>query len=112
MIYDCYDVIEVPFPFTDTQKSKIRKALVLSSKPFNETNGVTTLLMITSAKYSQWKGDVDLSEWQTAGLKKPCFARLKIFSIDNKLILSRIGHLSKRDQASVRKALMEFFSLT
>ncbi len=29
-IYDLYEVVKVPFPFTDTHASKIRPALVIS----------------------------------------------------------------------------------
>jgi len=111
MIYEPFDVVEVPFPFTDSNKTKRRKALVLSTKAYNEANEVTNLIMITSANYSKWKGDVHLTEWQEAGLRKPCFARLKFFSLDNGLIISRIGRLSGKDQLSINKAVIEIFNL-
>ena len=87
------------------------EALVLSAKAYNDENKETTLLMITSANYSQWKGDVHLTHWQEAGLKKPCFARMKFFSIDNGIIISRIGRLSGKDQLSVTRAIVEHFNL-
>ena len=52
MICEPFDVVEVPFPFSDVPKAKRRKALVLSSQEFNKLNGNTILMMLTSAKHS------------------------------------------------------------
>ncbi len=51
-IYKPFDVVEVPFPFSDVPRSKRRKALVLSAQDFNETSGASILMMITSV-YAQ-----------------------------------------------------------
>jgi len=110
-IYEPFDVVEVPFPFTDIPRSKMRKALVLSSRGHNEANQATTLLMITSAHNSQWKGDVSISNWQDVGLRKPCLVRLKFFTADNKLLKNKIGRLSKSDELAVVAALTELFNL-
>ena len=61
-IYKPFDVVEVPFPFSDLPRSKRRKALVISSPEFNERNGATILMMITSATYSAWIHDVPISK--------------------------------------------------
>jgi len=45
---DTWDVVSVPFPFTDSSRTKRRPALVLSARPFNES-GHVILTMITSA---------------------------------------------------------------
>jgi mRNA interferase MazF len=104
--YDTYDVVEVPFPFSDMPQVKIRKALVLTPKSMNDLNGATTLMMITSRKNSVWTGDTQLTEWSEAGLKKPCFVRLKFFTPDNKLIIKKIGKLSQTDMNLVSKTLL------
>ena len=104
-IYDTFDVVEVPFPFSDLPKSKVRKALVLTPKSMNEPNGATTLMMITSRKNSQWVGDIGLTKWSDAGLKKPCYVRLKFFTPDNKLIIKKVGELGAKDRALVKKSL-------
>jgi mRNA interferase MazF len=104
-IYNTFDVVEVPFPFSDLPKSKIRKALVLTPKSMNEPNGATTLMMITSRKNSAWVGDTALTEWSAAGLKKPCYVRLKFFTPDNKLIIKKVGELALKDRDLVSKTL-------
>jgi mRNA interferase MazF len=111
MIYDRFDVVDVPFPFTDIPQSKLRKALVLTPKSMNEQNGVTTLMMITSRQNSSWLGDTELTRWEDAGLKKPCYVRFKFFTADNGFILNKVGNLSKSDIAQVKKILSQMIGL-
>jgi mRNA interferase MazF len=111
MIYEPFDVIEVPFPFSDLPKAKIRKALVITPKAMNEKNQATTLMMITSRKNSEWVGDIEFQEWQKAGLKKPCFARFKFFTADNSLLRGKVGELAAKDRDSVKMSLRELLPL-
>ena len=45
-----FDVVVVPFPFTDLNASKRRPALVLTNDSFNQTTKNSVLAMITSAE--------------------------------------------------------------
>jgi mRNA interferase MazF len=108
MICNLFDVVEVPFPFSDVLKSKKRKALVISSREFNADSGNSVLMMITSATNSAWKSDIHLTDLETAGLKKSCFCRLKFFTLDNRMILEKVGTLSAKDSAAVKKAIKAF----
>jgi mRNA interferase MazF len=105
MICKPFQIVDVPFPFSDIPRAKRRKALVLSNEDFNRHNGATILMMITSATRSAWKLDVPISEWDKAGLNKPCVARAKIFTLDNRLIVEQIGKLLAKDVAAVRGVL-------
>ena len=98
------DIIAVPFPFTDRPTAKRRPALVVSSAAFNQTHAQSILAMITSAP-SDWPSDVAIQEWRKAGLQVPCKVRLKLFTLDDTLILRKLGKLSKRDGKAVRNAL-------
>ena len=71
MICKPFDVVEVPFPFSDMPRAKRRKALVLSEHSFNEKNGCSILMMITSATHSRWHLDVPIVDWNRAGLRPP-----------------------------------------
>lgn len=104
---DRFDVVEVPFPFSDLPRSKRRKALVLSSREFNDRNGSVVLMMITSAVHSRWFLDVELKQWRQAGLKKPCVARMKLFTLDARLVLERSGGLGEADRRGVLASLRE-----
>lgn len=111
MICKPFDVVEVPFPFIDSPKTKSRKALVISSKDFNDKNNATTLAMITSATNSLWYQDTPVSNLQMAGLKKDCCIRFKIFTIQNELIKDKVGSLSEQDQELVSQRLSEVFPI-
>jgi mRNA interferase MazF len=104
-IFEPFDVVEVPFPFSDLPKAKKRKALVITPKEMNEKNQATTLMMITSRKNSTWHGDVQLENWDKAGLKKSCFVRFKFFTADNNLVKEKVGSLTLKDRDLVRRAL-------
>ena len=109
MNYEPFDVIVVPFPFTDSSRNKRRPALVLSQK--NEfTNKIehSILAMITSQKNDPWPLDVAIRNKKQSGLTAPSVVRMKIFTLDNRFILRKIGHLSKSDQAQVKKKPLKF----
>jgi mRNA interferase MazF len=102
VIYDLWDVVIVPFPFTDRSATKRRPALVLSRSRFN-AQGHTLLAMITTQSHVPWLGDTRLEDAESAGLSAPCIARMKLFTLDNRLILREIGRLSPADRAGVSK---------
>ena len=107
MIFDPLDVVAVPFPFTDRQAAKRRPALILSSGRFNQSHDHSILAMITSTAGS-WPSDVPLEDWRKAGLSLPCKVRFKLFTLDNTLIIRKIGSLSAKDGSKVRSAFSQF----
>lgn len=92
------DVVVVPFPFTDREASKRRPALVLSSASFNRATRHSVLAMITSAEQSSWPGDVVITDLDAAGLPSDCLVRLKLFTLDHRLIVKRAGTLAAKDR--------------
>ena len=101
MIYNPGDVVDVPFPFIDTPGKKLRPAMVLSGLRFQQISGAIVLMMVTSAERSHWETDIELDDWQSAGLRKASILRWKIFTLDEQLIVSRRGVLSENDQQKV-----------
>ena len=99
-----FDVVVVPFPFTDRLASKRRPAVVLSSPAFHQDTRHAVLAMITSAEQSAWAGDCAIHDLPAAGLPSPCLARLKLFTLDNRLIIRVCGRLAAADQRRVRSA--------
>lgn len=100
-----WDVVVVPFPFTDINKAKPRPALVLSNESFNEKNGHSVLLMITTASNINWTNDVKITELETTGLDTASVIRMKMFTIDNRIIKKKIGALGLRDRKALSKAV-------
>jgi mRNA interferase MazF len=98
-----FEIAIVPFPFVDAPGSKRRPALILSNKTFN-SRGHTVMAMITSARHAKWPTDVPIDH-QGASLPAPCVVRMKIFTIDNRLIERVKGALSLPDQTRVSRQL-------
>src|SRR5712691_3919414 len=107
VICEPWDVVVVPFPFTERAGTKHRPALVLSHRSFNES-GHTVLAMITTKSRPPWPGDTEIEKYQSAGLRTPCIVRLKLFTLDNRLIIKRIGHLSREDRAEMSEQLHRY----
>ena len=104
MTCELWDVVVVPFPFSDRARTKRRPALVLSRKSFN-VSGQIVLAMITTKAHHPWPGDVEITDTAAAGLPLPCIVRLKLFTLDTRLLLRRIGALSAFDRRHVSAAL-------
>jgi len=103
--FKAFDVVAVSFPFTDRDATKRRPALVISNERFNQQHNQLVLAMITTATDFVWPSDVSLTDWQEAGLKVACHFRLKLFTLDQSLVVKLIGHLSSRDIKSVQAVL-------
>jgi mRNA interferase MazF len=102
-----WEVVIVPFPFSNQPGHKRRPALVLSQHAFNR-HGSTVLAMITTAGHHPWPGDVPLTDLPAAGLTAPCLVRLKLFTLDNRLIIKKIGRLARADQQQVSRQLQTY----
>lgn len=105
--FEPYDIVVVPFPFTEKRAVKHRPAVVLSTSRFNENHDHLTLAMITSAKSSSWDSDVTIHEWKASELMVPCTIRFKLFTLPKELILSRLGTLSACDRELLNKTAQE-----
>ena len=104
--YKTFDVVVVPFPFTDHDTEKKRPALVLSdAEAFNDHTENCVLAMITSAKNPDWPLDAPIGSLKKAGLPAPSKVRMKLFTLDSRLILKKIGGLAGKDQNRVQESL-------
>ncbi len=104
--YKTFDVVVVPFPFTDRATTKRRPALVLSdAKSFNQPVGQSVLAMITSAANSAWPLDVNIADLDAAGLTSASIIRMKLFTLDHQLIIRKAGSLAPQDRDVITKVL-------
>ena len=110
MTFEPFDVVVVPFPFTDRRAAKRRPALIVSSAGFNEAHEQSILAMITTTVIA-WPSDVVLRGWQEAGLNAPCRVRFKLFTLDHTLIVRRLGALSKQDGVAIRDTLNRILTM-
>jgi mRNA interferase MazF len=102
----------VPFPFTDRNADKRRPALVLSNDlKFNKPSGHAVLAMITSQKNPDWPLDTTIASIRRTGLTAPSKVRMKLFTLDSRLIVKKIGTLANRDKKAVGKALQRLLGI-
>ncbi len=110
MTFESLAVVVVPFPFTDRPVTKRRPALIVSSAGFNQGHPQSILAMITSAA-SDWPSDVAIHGWHQAGLSVPCKVRFKLFTLDDSLIVRKLGTLSRTDREVVSEALCRVLAI-
>jgi mRNA interferase MazF len=104
--FERFDVVRVPFPFTDRDAEKNRPALVISDgTAFNRHAGHSVMAMITSASHAPWPLDVAIGDLKSAGLPAPSIVRFKLFTLDHRLVRGTVGRLGEKDRAKMLRAL-------
>jgi mRNA interferase MazF len=100
-----WDVVRVPFPYTDRTERKFRPALIVSASALQVRHGLVWVAMITSAVNRGWPDDVVVSDLGKAGLPAASVIRpAKIATIDAK-DASRLGTLPEADRIAVHAVL-------
>lgn len=111
MTFEAYDVVVVPFPFTDRSTTRRRPALVLSdADAYGDRIGQSVLAMITSAARSDWPLDIRIADLGSAGLPAPSVVRMKLFTLDHRLIVRRAGRLADGDRTAVARSVRSLFA--
>ncbi|HKC64602.1 MAG TPA: type II toxin-antitoxin system PemK/MazF family toxin [Pyrinomonadaceae bacterium] len=104
--YNFGDVVLVPFPFTDQTGNKKRPAVVVSSAIYNSARLDLILMAITSrVKTSRAVGEVEVTEWQKAGLLKASVIKPILTTIEKRLVVRHLGQLEGSDCLALRQAL-------
>lgn len=100
-----FDVVLVPFPYSDRLAEKRRPALVVSHDDLPDILGRVWVAMITSSATSLL-GDARIDDLQQAGLPVSSTLRAsKIATLDADRVIRILGRLSPRDEDAARAAL-------
>jgi len=108
-IYKKWDIILVPFPFTDLKTSKKRPALIISPDEYNEKLDVIIAFITSKLDLEYRIGDYKIQDWKKSNLPKPSMIRMKFATIDKSIIVKKIGKLSDKDKNEFKKILTDFF---
>jgi len=109
--YRKWDILLVPFPFTDLTTAKKRPALVVSPDVYNRSGPDLVIAFITShMDVAPRPGDHPIRFWKEAGLPKASLLRMKFATIDREIVLKRLGRLHPPEHGRVRAVLSEFFA--
>ena len=104
-LYDVWDLVKVPFPYTNRPVQQRRPALVVAVPDVPGAPSLLWVLMVTSAGNRGWPGDVLVSDRAEAGLPAPSVVRpAKIATIEAD-DAERIGCLPYADRLQITEAL-------
>lgn len=104
-----WDVVLVPFPYTEKVYTKVRPALIVSTDTLSVKTGKYFLAMITSAKHTAIYGDVLVSDLALAGLPVASLVRpSKMTTFEESLFVRSIGTLGHSNRKKVSLHLREF----
>ena len=102
-IYQLGDVVLIRFPYTNATQSKKRPALVLA-----DTQDGDILVCRITSKSKGTNYDVEIQDWQQAGLKVSSTARLhKIATLEKALIAVHLGRLTHNDLLTIKKKVKD-----
>jgi mRNA interferase MazF len=102
------DVVLVPFPFTNQTASKKRPAVVVSNAAYNRAKPDVVVMAITSQfRPGPALGEVWLSQWQAAGLLKPSVIKPVFATLEQGLIIRKLGSLTAGDVTGLRQGIGE-----
>jgi mRNA interferase MazF len=106
------DIVLVPFPFTNQVTSKQRPAAVISGSRFNQSRPDLIVMAVTSQLIGEMRADdIPVLNWETAGLLKPSAIKPVIATLEQGLILRRLGTLDMADCETLQAGLRKLLSL-
>ena len=99
-------MVLAPFPFTNQAAFKQRPAVVVSSRAYNTSKPDVIIMPITSQiRPNSALGEVLIGEWQQAQLLKPSAIKPVFATLEQRLIIRRLGVLQAQDQSALRSAI-------
>lgn len=104
-MYHKGDVVLIPFPFTDLSSFKTRPVVVLSTDEYVNKTGNIIVAMITSVEYTT-PYDCPISDWKSANLLAPSWVRMKVATLDPKLVRYQPGKLQGNDLSEIDKRIV------
>ena len=103
-----FDIVVVPFPYSDQLAEKRRPALVVSSNAFNKKHGLLWVVMITSAANPKRPGDIVIAANIKTGLPAASLIRpSKIATIEPERVVRVIGRVEAKAAKTISKTLNE-----
>jgi mRNA interferase MazF len=99
--FDIWDIVKVPFPYTNRPIRQHRPALVVALYSGSGVPALCWVLMITSASHRRWDGDIEIADPAVAGLPAPSIARCAKIATIETAEAERIGVLPPGLRTSV-----------
>jgi mRNA interferase MazF len=91
------EVVLLPIPFTDLTSRKVRPAVIIGR------NGSDLFLVPISSQLSNT--DFPVKEWRAAGLNIACGVKAQIATVEERLVVKKVGELAKTDIQTLEERL-------
>ena len=104
-VYKPGDVILVPYPFGERINGKKRPAIVISCQSHNEATSELLIAQITSNVNLKRHGDFLIQQWDKANLLSPSVVRARFTTIQDALVLRKLGELESEDLVGLKSTL-------
>lgn len=99
-------IVLVPFPFTNQAAAKRRPAVVVSNFSYSSVRPDVIVMAVTSqVRANRALGEVAVIGWQAAGLLKPSAIKPVFATLEQSLIIRRLGVLEPADCAALREGI-------
>ena len=110
--FEAWDVVKVPFPYTNHPAQQFRPALVVGQPSGVGMPDLLWVVMVTSAAHRAWPGDVTVSDLAASGLGAPSVVRSAKIATVEASAAQRVGFLPEHDRVSVATHLRQVLSAT
>jgi mRNA interferase MazF len=105
------DIVSVPFPFTDLSSAKLRPAIVVSNNSIDITGDVIIVMVTSQYKMDGVNIPIGPNDIDIA-LPKQSYVRChRIVTIDNDIIVNKIGSLSAEYLTIVLSNIKSIFDI-
>jgi mRNA interferase MazF len=103
------DIVIIPFPFTDLSDKKIRPAVIVSNKKFNQLSNVLVAAISTKPGNNDFAITLETSDLKNGELNKSSFIRLQnLFVLEKRLIIKKVAQLSAKKQKVIKEQLIDY----
>lgn len=106
--YSRHDVVLVRYPFTDLSNLKVRPAIIVSVPHVSQD---VLIVPLTSQTASLLLGEFVLSDWQGAGLNVETAVKRGVYTLQENLIIKRVGKISDSDSSRLDVSLHDWFGI-
>jgi mRNA interferase MazF len=103
--FDRFDVVSVPFPYTDRPVRQRRPALIVSQPAHEQATGLIWVVMVTAAENRGWPRDVTISNPSRAGLSIPSVIRPTKIATIEATQATRIGRIAESEKRAVQSSI-------
>lgn len=112
--FEQWEIVLVPFPFTDLSGAKKRPALIASNNRFNQAHDDLVCCLITSKIVPEpgcpmvLPGDLKHGSLPFESKIKP----YRLFTVEKMLVIKSLGQLNSGKAEETRKELVRLFQLS